>query len=137
MEESQDTESTLKMLADYMEGGFLDNIIDMFRHDKNYYPYIGNLMGDERMGVRIGTFALVETLKGEDEGSVLLAIPGIAKLLQDPSSTIRGDAAHLLGVIGHKDALPCLTAAANDEHDLVRENVEEAIKEINEGNDER
>ncbi len=137
MEDSQDTESTLKMLAEYMEGGFLDNIIAMFRHDKSYYPYIGVLLGDERMGVRIGTFALVETLMSEDEVNVLLAIPGIAKLLQDPHATIRGDAAHLLGVIGHKDALPYLTAAANDEHDLVRENVEEAIKEINEGDDER
>jgi len=130
----QETASTLKMLADYMENGFLDNIVDMFKHDKRYYPLIGELLGDERSRVRIGTFALVETLKTEDDDNVLLAIPGIAKLLNDPNATIRGDAAYLLGVIGHKGALPFLVSASDDEHDLVRETIEEAIKDIKEGN---
>jgi hypothetical protein len=29
-----------KMIADYMEGGLLDNIVDMFKHDKGLYQYI-------------------------------------------------------------------------------------------------
>jgi HEAT repeat protein len=132
MENRQDTASTLKMLADYMEKGFLDNIVDMFKHDKSYYPLIGEMLGDERSRVRIGTVALVETLKSEDADNILLAIPGIAKLLQDTNVTIRGDAAYLLGIIGHKGALPFLVNARADEHDLVRESIEEAIEEINE-----
>jgi HEAT repeat protein len=120
------------MLADYMEKGFLDNIVDMFKHDKSYYPLIGEMLGDERSRVRIGTVALVETLKSEDADNILLAIPGIAKLLQDTNVTIRGDAAYLLGIIGHKGALPFLVNARDDEHDLVRESIEEAIEEINE-----
>jgi HEAT repeat protein len=132
MENRQDTASTLKMLADYMEKGFLDNIVDMFKHDKSYYPLIGEMLGDERSRVRIGTVALVETLKSEDADNILLAIPGIAKLLQDTNVTIRGDAAYLLGIIGHKGALPFLVNARDDEHDLVRESIEEAIEEINE-----
>jgi hypothetical protein len=113
-----------------MEKGFLENIIDMFKHDKSYYPFIGNLLGDERMGVRIGTVALVETLKDEEIDSIVLAVPGIAKLLSDPNATIRGDAAYLLGIIGHKNALKFLEDALNDENELVRETVEEAIDNV-------
>ena len=56
---------TKKMIADYMEGGYLDNIIDMFKHDKSLYEYIGDLMTDERMRVRIGATALMEELRKE------------------------------------------------------------------------
>jgi hypothetical protein len=45
MENKSEFESTLKMIADYMEKGFLENIIDMFKNDKSYYPFIGNLLG--------------------------------------------------------------------------------------------
>jgi len=52
-----------KMIADYMENGFIGNIVDMFKHDKTLYLLIGELMSDERSRVRIGTVALVEILK--------------------------------------------------------------------------
>jgi len=133
MENHQEPEAMIRMIADHMENGFLENIIDVFKHDKSYYPFIGHMLGDERMGVRIGTVALVEALMALDLNNVLLAIPGIAKLLGDPSPTIRGDAAYLLGIIGHEDALPYLEEAVNDENMLVRETVEEAIIVIREG----
>lgn len=43
--------------------------------------------------------------------------------------------AHLLGIIGHKDALPFLSAVSDEESDLVRETIEESIEAIkgNEG----
>jgi hypothetical protein len=41
------------MIADYMEKGFLDNIIDMFTHDSTLYALIGHLIQDERVRVRI------------------------------------------------------------------------------------
>lgn len=130
MNPSEEQESTLKMIADYMDGGYLDNIIDMFKHDESYYPFIGNLLGDERSMVRIGSVALVETLKDEYADNVLKAIPGIAKLLKDPNAVIRGDAAYMLGIIGHTDALLFLEEAHDDENELVRETIEEAIEEI-------
>ncbi|GBE03600.1 MAG TPA: HEAT repeat domain-containing protein [Nitrospirae bacterium] len=132
MKDREEIESTIKMIADHMETGFLDNIVAMFRQDKSYYHHIGGLMGDERMQVRIGTFALVETLMAEDFESIVSAIPGIAKLLKDENPTIRGDAAHLLGIIGHKDALPFLSAISDEASELVKETIEESIKEINE-----
>jgi HEAT repeat protein len=125
----------LKMIADYMENGFLENIVDMFRHDRGLYPFIGELLGDERSRVRIGAVALVETLKEEDAEHIASAIPGVAEKLKDPNATIRGDAAYLLGIIGHRDALPFLKEMLNDDHDLVRESVSEAIEEIESGGD--
>ncbi|UCH79607.1 MAG: HEAT repeat domain-containing protein [Nitrospiraceae bacterium] len=130
MDNKQDTESTIRMIADYMEKGFLENIVDMFKHSPEYYPYIGTMLADERMGVRIGTFALVETLAELENNNLPVSIPGIASLLQDPNVTIRGDAAHMLGIIGHKDALPYLVNALHDDHEMVREHVSEAIEEI-------
>lgn len=125
----------LKMIADYMEKGFLDNIIDMFKHDKNLYSLIGDLLGDERSRVRIGVVALVETLKDEDSDHVIAAIPSIARKLKDENATIRGDAAYLLGIIRHHEAIPLLEKASNDKNILVRETVMEAIEQIKQGSD--
>jgi hypothetical protein len=121
------------MIADYMEKGFLENIIDMFKHDNNLYPLIGDLMMDERMRVRLGVAALVETLVKEDSDNVPRSINAIARLLQEPNSTTRGDAAYLLGIIGHSDALPFLKNVLADEDARVREIAREAIEEIGKG----
>jgi len=118
------------MIKDYIENGFLENIVDMFKHDKSMYPYIGDMLKDDRARVRLGTVALVETLKTEDINNILTAIPGVAKLLKSPNPTIRGDSAYILGIIGHKDALPFLLDASDDENEMVREIVEESIKVI-------
>jgi len=121
-----------KMIADYMENGFLENIMDMFKYDRTLYPLIGELMADERGRVRLGTVALVEILKKKYLNEVLTAIPGIAKLLKDSNPTIRGDAAYLLGIIGHKDAMSFLSEAFNseDENDIVKEIIKESIERI-------
>jgi HEAT repeat protein len=118
------------MIADYMEKGFLENIIDMFKHDKALYPLIGDLMMDERMRVRLGVTALVETLAREDGDNIACSINAIAKLLKEPNSTTRGDAANLLGIIGHPDALPFLMNVLADEDAQVREIAREAIEDI-------
>lgn len=118
------------MIADYMEKGFLENIIDMFKHDKTLYQLIGNLMTDERMRVRLGITALMETLAKEDPDNVTGSINSIARLLKETSSTTRGDAAYLLGIIGHIDAISHLEKVLEDENPQVREIAREAIEEI-------
>jgi len=119
-----------KMIADYMENGLLDNIIDMFKHDKSLYEYIGYLITDERIRVRIGATALIETLKKEDSDNILKAVPSILPFLNDQNPVIRGDAAHLLGIIGNKDAIPFLEKIKNDNDANVRIIAEEAIEDI-------
>ncbi len=118
------------MIADYMEKGFLENIIDMFKHDASLYTYIGELMKDERLVVRIGISALLDTLKTEDPGNISKAIPSIMPLLKDKNPVLRSDAAYFLGMIGNKDVLAFLKEAAKDEDDNVRIIAKEAIEEI-------
>ncbi len=118
------------MIADYMEKGFLENIVDMFKHDAHLYEYIGDLMKDERLRVRIGISALIETLALEDLEHIPKAIPSIACLLKDQNPVMRCDAAFLLGVIRHRDSLPFLREATNDEDANVNTIAKEAIEEI-------
>jgi len=121
------------MIADYMEKGFLENIIDMFRHDKSLYPLIGELMADERIRVRLGITSLVETLVKEDPGHIALSLQGISKLLRSENPTTRGDAAYLLGIIGNRDALPFLSELLGDTNPDVEQTARESIEEILKG----
>ena len=126
----KDSADLKTMLADYMENGLLDNIIDMFKHDQSLYAYIGDLITDERIRVRIGATALVESLRKEDPENVKKAIPHLLPLLQAEAPVIRGDAAYLLGVIGNRDVVPFLNEIINDADTNVRVIVEEAIEDI-------
>ncbi|MBI5196448.1 MAG: HEAT repeat domain-containing protein [Nitrospirae bacterium] len=122
----QSTE-TKEMIADYMENGFLNDIIDMFKNDRRLFTFLGGLIADERSRVRLGTVALVEELREMYINEIARAIPDIAESLNAVNPIIRADAAYLLGVINHKNALPYLSKAVNDENPLVREAVEETI----------
>lgn len=120
-----------QMIADYMEKGFLENIIAMFKHDKSLYAFIGELMADERVRVRLGMSALVETLKEEDPENISSALPNILPLLRHNEPVIRGDAAYLLGIIGHKESIPMLEETANnDTNKEVRLIAKEAVEDI-------
>ncbi len=118
------------MVLDYMEKGFLENIIDMFKHDENLFPLIIDMIKDERVRVRLGATALVEELMKFKPEPLVKLIPDIAELLKDENPTIRGDAANLLDIIGHRDALPFLMASENDADLNVREIINDAIKKI-------
>jgi hypothetical protein len=125
-----DNSDLKKMIADYMEGGLLDNIIDMFKHDKNLYELVTELMTDERMRVRIGVTALLETLILEDPENVKKTIPRILFLLKHENPVIRGDAAYILGTIGDVEVVPSLQEIISDENENVRIIAKEAIEDI-------
>ncbi|MCI0469652.1 MAG: HEAT repeat domain-containing protein, partial [Nitrospirae bacterium] len=118
------------MILDHMEKGFLENIIDMFKHDEGLFPLIIDMIKDERMRVRLGATALIEELIKIKPEPLIKLIPQIAELLRDKSPTVRGDAANILGTIKDKGALSYLQTAEMDEDMSVREIVVEAIKEI-------
>jgi len=90
------------MILDYMQKGYLDNIIDMFKHDKSLYPIIIDMIKDERIRVRIGAIALTEELVKSPKEKEQFAeiIPSISAILKNPNPNIRGDAAYLLEIIG-------------------------------------
>ncbi|WP_333652874.1 HEAT repeat domain-containing protein [Dissulfurispira sp.] len=118
------------MVLDYMEKGFLENIIDMFRHDESLFPMIIDMMKDKRVRVRLGATALVEELIKLKPEPLIRMIPDIAELLKDENPTVRGDGANLLDIIKHQDALPFLLIAGNDADSNVREIVKDAIQNI-------
>ncbi|MBI4684620.1 MAG: HEAT repeat domain-containing protein [Nitrospirae bacterium] len=119
------------MIADYMEKGFLENIIDMFKHDKTLYPLIGGLITDERVRVRLGVSALIEALKKEDPQNIHSAVPNLLPLLSNPSPVTRGDAAYLLGIIGQENTILLLEEVSdNDKSPDVRLIAKEAVEEI-------
>ena len=131
MDENKIPEIDLQtMIADYMENGFLDNIIDMFRHDSSLYSIVGILIRDERVRVRIGTTAMMEELSVVDKANISSALHNILPLLDNENAVVRGDAANLLGIIGNCSVLPALRKAQDDNNQNVRILVKEAIEEI-------
>lgn len=118
------------IVLDYMERGFLENIIDMFKHDESLFPLIIDMIKDERVRVRLGATALVEELIRKKPEPLIRMIPDIAKLLKDKNPIVRGDGAYLLEIIGSNEALPYLIDALKDEDQDVRELVSEAIENI-------
>lgn len=125
-----ETSDIKKMIADYMENGCLENIIDMFKHDEGLYAYVGDLLTDERMRVRIGIVALLETLKSEYPEKVKKSLPHILPLLKNQNPVVRGDAAYLLGIIGDKSAILVLEEILKDEDANVGLIVKEAIDDL-------
>ncbi len=128
-----DSDELRAMILDHMEKGFLENIIDMLRHDESLYPLVIDMVLDDRMRVRLGATALVEEMVRNNPasfGPIIQLIPSIANLLQDKNPRVRGDAANLLDIIGHKNALPFLLNALDDEDANVREIVGEAVRNI-------
>jgi len=124
-------ESDLRqMIADYMENGFLDNIIDMFKHDSSLYDLIGMLIQDERVRVRIGVTALIEELKRLDPEHIVRAQKNLLPLLFHIDAVVRGDAANLTGIIGDRASLPSLKKCLLDNHEGVRMIAQEAIAQI-------
>lgn len=119
-----------KMLADYMENGLLDNIIDMFKYDATLYDLIPALIRDERLRVRIGTIALLESLAKEDPNNIDKAIRSITPLLKDNNPLVAGDVAYILGMIANKETIPFLEEIMNSEDPNVKTIAEEAIQDI-------
>jgi len=119
-----------QMIADYMENGFLDNIIDMFRHDNSLYDLIGTLIQDDRVRVRIGITALMEELKRLDPANIIRAQKNLLPLLDHTVAVVRGDAANLIGIIGDRGSLPFLEQCLLDVHEGVRIVAREAIAQV-------
>lgn len=119
-----------QMIADYMENGFLDNIIDMFRHDNSLYDLIGTLIQDDRVRVRIGITALMEELKRLDPANIIRAQKNLLPLLDHTVAVVRGDAANLIGIIGDRGSLPFLELCLLDVHEGVRIVAREAIAQV-------
>jgi HEAT repeat protein len=118
------------MIADHMEAGFLENIIDMFRHDSTLYSLVADLIQDERVRVRVGITAMIEELAACDTMNVSKAVQNLLPLLNHREPVVRGDVSHLLGIVGDTRAIPLLESALMDENPDVRLLAKEALEEL-------
>jgi len=118
------------MLIEYMDRGFLENIIALFKQDSSLYRFVADMLGDENLRVRLGATALVEELVGSHRDELRAAVPGIIELLKHENPTLRGDAASVLGTIKDPSAIDALRACLDDLHPGVREVARDALSEI-------
>lgn len=118
------------LLLDYMEQGFLDNIVDLMRHQPECIPYVLDMLIDERLRVRLGATVVVEELILTHPEHLIALIPKIAGLMEDENPVIRGDSAYILGMLKSKDALPYLEGHRSENNPIVLEIIQEAIEEI-------
>ncbi len=118
-------EELLKVIADFLEMGHVQNIVEMFKQDIRYYEWVGTLLTDERFAVRLGVSVLFEYLIEDRPQETPLAIPSLAKVLQHKTVWVRGEALSILAIIGSPDALAAIKTLKNDPApeiaDLVRD----------------
>ena len=119
----------LKVICDFLELGHVENIVAMFKQDKNLYGLTGNLIRDERFAVRLGTAVLFEELAEVRPDEISLAIPSLLPLLQDANPVLRGEAATILGIIGSPVAMQHLEQLTNDPDSQVREIIADILNE--------
>ena len=130
MPEKQTKDDFNKLVADYMEAGYLENIADFMRSDKSALRLIPVLASDRRPKVRIGAAALVESLMEEMKQELRATAALFQKTIENPEPTIQADAVYILSIIGGPEAMKMLRYASGSSHPLVRKAALEAIEEI-------
>ena len=113
-----------KVIADFLDQGHVENIVAMFRREKKYYEWTGDILNDERFSVRLGVSVLFEELQAIQPDRLPLAIPSLVALLQAKEPLIRGEAVSILGIIGTEEALAQINYLYNDPDPQVREMVQ-------------
>jgi len=127
MQEKEYSIDMVQVIGDFLELGHVENIVAMFKHDKDLYNLTGDLIRDERFAVRLGTAVLFEELAEVSPDDLPLAIPSLLPLLQDKNPLLRGEAATILGIIGTGSALQHLEPLAADPDPQVREIVADIL----------
>ncbi len=130
MQQNNKDQGLEEMVAEYMEKGFLENIVDMFKHDKGLIEIVPTLFRDERIKVRIGVIALIESLKEIEAAGIDELADILAPLLSDDKDLVKGDSAYALGIIGKTKHIPYLQKLLSHENKDIAESAQDAIDEI-------
>ena len=117
----------LQVIGDFLELSHVENIVAMFKQDRNLYSLTGDLLRDERFTVRLGIGVLFEELAIIHPQEIFLATPSLLPLLQEQNPILRGEAATILGIIGSRDALEQLVKLKDDPDFQVREIVTDIL----------
>jgi len=125
--QQSEQEELVKVIADFLEMGHVENIVAMFKQDPSCYALTGLLIQDERFMVRIGVAVLTEEMTALRPDEVELAIPSLVPLLTNLTPYVRGEAANLLGIIGTEKALAAIALLRNDPDPQVQEIVSDVL----------
>ncbi len=120
----------VKIIADFIEQGLVENIVVMFKRDPSLYELTGELLRDERFMVRMGVAVLFEELVEIRPKDVALAIPSLLPLLEDETPFVRGEAVNILGIIGTSEALDQVRKLEADPDPQVVEIVADILSSI-------
>ena len=102
------------VIADFLEMGYVENIVAMFKQDPRYYRWTGDLLTDERFAVRLGVSVLFEYLVDERPNDVYLALPSLGRALTHKAPWVRGEAVSVLAIIGGDEALALVKTVEHD-----------------------
>lgn len=120
-----------QMLFDYVDKGYLENIVTFFEHEPAQLCLISKMISDERLRLKIGAFAILEELKEKNNEALKSIIPSLIELLNSSEKNVRGDAAYALEIIADVTAKPALIEALTKEQDpQVKELIGDAIKKL-------
>jgi len=119
----------LTVMADFLEMGHVENIVAMYKQEPRYYDWTGELLADERFAVRLGVSVLFEYLIEDCPDDVGLAVPSLARQLENPTSWIRGEVVNVLGIIGTKAAMAHVEKMVDDPDSQVAEVARDILQE--------
>ncbi len=122
-------EELLKVMADFLEMGHVQNIVAMYKQEPRYYDWTGEILADERFAVRLGVSVLFEYLLEECPDDVDLAVPSLVRQLENPLSWIRGEVVNVLGIIGTPAAMNHVKAMVADQDEQVAEVARDILAE--------
>ncbi len=126
MSEVSDSE-LLKVIKDFLDMGHVDNIVAMFFQESRYFEWTGDILDDERFGVRLGVSVLFEELQARQCPSMHLAIPTLSALLSAEDPLLRGEALSVLAIINDQSLPDQALQMLNDQNSQVREIAEDIV----------
>jgi hypothetical protein len=118
----------LRVIADFLSLGHVENIVAMFRQEPSYLAWTGQLLEDERFAVRLGVLVLFEHLLELCPQHLAVAVPGLIRQLGHPVAWVRGEAASVLGLIATEEALAPLAPLLDDSSPQVVEIVHDILE---------
>lgn len=120
-----------EMLFDYLDKGYLENIITFFEHEPEQLYLIPKMLSDERLRLKLGAFAIIEEFKEKNNEALKALVPSLIELLQSSEKNIRGDAAYALEIIADPESKPALLEVLEKEQDpQIKEFIKDALKAI-------
>ena len=121
-------EELFKVVADFLEMGHVENIVEMFKQEPRYYQWTGKLLTDERFAVRLGVSVLFEYLVAERPDEVEAAVASLVEVLTHEMEWVRGEAVSVLSIIGSEEALSHIRTMTNDPSPQISAMVEDILQ---------